>query len=247
MTTLGKPSAASGSQTAAELVDANHILFNERVVDAFGHVSARHPIDPHRFLLARSMAPAMVEISDIMMFDLDGTAVGDDSRPAYLERFIHSAIYRARPDVNAVVHSHSAAVIPFGVVKERRLRPVCHMGGFLGSGPPIFEIRDTVGSQSDLLIRNSELGGALAEKLADEAVVLMRGHGSTAVGSSIRQAVFRAIYTEKNAAMLAEALKLGEVELLTPDESAAAAQTNDVQIDRPWQLWKMAAEAARAI
>ncbi|WP_321911941.1 class II aldolase/adducin family protein [Burkholderia cepacia] len=247
MTTFNKPLGMSEAETVAELVDANHILFNERVVDAFGHVSARHPVDPHRFFLARSMAPALVEKSDIMLFDLDGVVVGDDSRPVYLERFIHSAIYRARPDVHAIVHSHSAAVIPFGVVKARPLRPVCHMGGFLGGGPPVFEIREEVGAASDLLIRNSALGGALARKLADDAVVLMRGHGSTAVGSSIRQAVFRAIYTEKSAAMLADALKLGDVELLTTDEADAAARTNDAQIDRPWQLWKMAADAARGI
>lgn len=235
----------SEAKMIAELVDANHILFNERIVDAFGHVSARHPDDAQRFLLSQSKAPALVEAEDIMTFDLDGRAINEDSRPAYLERFIHSAIYRERPDVMAIVHSHSASVIPFGVARNSRLRPVCHMGGFLGSGPPIFEIRTVAGTASDLLIRNAALGNALASKLAGESVVLMRGHGSTAVGSSIKQAVFRAIYTERSALVLKDSMSLGEVECLTEEEAKATSEVNDSQLSRPWQLWKMAANSAR--
>jgi ribulose-5-phosphate 4-epimerase/fuculose-1-phosphate aldolase len=228
----------------ADLVDANHILFNEQVVDAFGHVSARHPSLPERFLISRSMAPALVSASDIMMFDLSGEPVGEDTRPGYLERFIHSAIYAARPDVKAVVHTHSLSVIPFGVVKGRPLRPLCHMGGFLGSGAPVFEIRECAGCSTDMLIRNGALGEALAARLGNESVVLMRGHGVTVVGESIQQAVYRAVYTEKSAKLLLDSLPLGEITYLTPDEADAAEKSNQGQLARPWQLWKRAADAA---
>jgi HCOMODA/2-hydroxy-3-carboxy-muconic semialdehyde decarboxylase len=220
-----------------ELVDANHILFDQGVVDGFGHVSLRHPLHSDRFLLARSMAPALVSEGDILTFDLDGVAVERTGPAAYLERFIHSEIYRKRPDVMAVVHSHSPAVVPFGVVRGTKLRPVCHMCGFLGAETPVFEIRDFAGPGSDLLIRDARLGAALAQSLSSGAAVLMRGHGSTVVGGSLRQAVFRAVYTELGARLQAEALRLGEVTYLTEAEAEAAARSNDGQIDRAWSLW----------
>ena len=223
-----------------ELVDANHILFHQGVVDGFGHVSARDPRRSDRFLLARSMAPALVGAADIMRFDLDGNAARDD-RAAYLERFIHAEIYRARPDAMAVVHSHSPCVIPFGVAKGMPLRAICHMSGFLGAATPVFEIRSAAGPASDLLIRSRALGAALADSLGASAVVLMRGHGSTAVGASLRQAVFRAVYTEVNARLQAEALRLGPVTYLTDEEAALASAANDGQINRAWELWKILA------
>ncbi len=233
-----------GSGTVAsairEVVDANHILFDQGVVDGFGHVSRRHPVVADRFLLARSMAPALVTADDVLVFDLDGVAVETDHPAVYLERFIHSEIYRARPDVMAVVHSHSPAVVPFSVVNTR-LRPVCHMCGFLGAGTPVFEIRDVAGWASDLLIRDARLGAALAQSLGQGAAVLMRGHGSTVVGGSLRQAVFRAVYTEVGARLQAEAMRLGPVTYLTDEEAAATAATNDSQIDRSWSLWLQAA------
>ena len=175
-----------------ELVAANRILFHQGVVDGFGHVSVRHDKDPGRFLLARNMAPALVAPEDIMEFTLDGEAVDPRGRAVYLERFIHGEIYRARPDVKSVVHSHSPAVIPFGV-SSTALRPLYHMSAFLGDAVPIFEIRNAAGPATDMLIRNGPLGAALATALGNRAVALMRGHGSVAVGSSIRQAVFRAV------------------------------------------------------
>jgi ribulose-5-phosphate 4-epimerase/fuculose-1-phosphate aldolase len=227
--------------TIRELVDANHILFDQGVVDGFGHVSLRHPERPDRFLLSRSMAPALVGEGDILVFDLDGAAVEVNAPAPYLERFIHSEIYRMRPDVMAVVHSHSPAVVPFSVVSSMRLRPVCHMCGFLGSGTPVFEIRDFAGSGSDLLIRDARLGAALAQSLGHGAAVLMRGHGATVVGGTLRQAVFRAVYTEVGARLQAEALRLGPVTYLTEEEAEAAAKANDGQIDRAWSLWLKAA------
>ncbi len=230
----------------SDIVDANHILFRQGVVDGFGHVSMRHPDDPGYFLLARSMAPALVAPEDIVTFDLDGKAVDAGGRPVYLERFIHGEIYRARADAVAVVHSHSPAVVPFSVVPGAPLRPVCHMCGFLGASTPIFEIREVAGDGSDMLIRDPKLGAALAAKLGANAVVLMRGHGSTVIGTSLRQAVFRAIYTELNARIQGEAMRLGAPVYLTPAEAAAASATNDGQINRAWDLWRMRANGQLA-
>ena len=220
-----------------ELVTANHILYDQRVVDGFGHVSVRHPDNPGRFLIARSMAPALVSAQDILELDLDANPVKKNVAPSYLERFIHSEIYRARPDVQAVVHSHSAAVIPFGVVRGATLKPVSHMGGFIGEGVPVFEIRDTAGEASDMLVRTRELGAALARSLGQHSIVLMRGHGATVAALSLRQAVYRAIYAELNARLQADALRLGEPIYLTPDEAAGAARANDANMDRAWDLW----------
>lgn len=238
------PSANSAdSELVDDLVAANRILAGQGVLDGFGHVSARHDKDPGRFLLARSMAPALVTAADIMEFDLDSNAVDARGRTAYLERFIHSEIYKAQP-VRAIVHSHSPAVIPFGVVGVA-LRPIFHLGGFLGVGVPVFEIRDAGGPATDMLIRDPTLGAALAKTLGSAPVALMRGHGNVVVGRSIKEAVFRAIYTEVNARLESEALRLGEgqVVFLNEEEARAAAETNSAQVGRPWELWKAKALA----
>ncbi len=227
-----------------DLVVANHILVNEGVLDGFGHISVRHDRDPGRFLIARSMAPALVTADDIMACDLDGKVHDERGRNAYVERFIHSEIYRARPDVVSIVHTHSPAVIPFGVTGAR-LRPICHMSGFLGAQVPVFEIRHAAGVSTDLLIRNQALGKALAEQLGDSNVALMRGHGNVVVGVSIQQAVFRAIYTESNARLQSEAMRLGEINFLTPEEAQATSDMNDQHLGRPWEMWKRRAQAAQ--
>ena len=220
-----------------DLVCANHILYNEGVVDGFGHVSARHPERPERFLLSRSIAPAIVTHDDIMEFDFDGNPVDAQGRRPYLERFIHSEIYRTRPQVQAVVHSHSPSVIPFGVTGVG-LRPVYHLSGFLAGEAPIFEIRDAAGPPTDMLIRTPALGAALARSLGGAAYALMRGHGSVAVGGSVKQVVYRAIYAEVNARLQSAAAQLGAITFLNDAEAANAAATNDQMIDRPWELWK---------
>jgi HCOMODA/2-hydroxy-3-carboxy-muconic semialdehyde decarboxylase len=234
-----------------DLVDANRILFHQRIVDAFGHVSARHPERADRFLMARNVAPGQVVASDILEYDIaSGEAVAADPPRLYLERTIHSEIYKARPDVMAVVHNHSPAVLPFAIARGARFRPVCHMCGFLGdaanAGPPLFEIRDSAGTGSDLLIRSRELGAALAASLGAANFVLMRGHGCTVVAESVRVAVYRAVYAEVNAKLLLHTLPLGEPEYLTPAEAEAARITCEGQIDRPWNLWKQQAEASAA-
>ena len=222
-----------------DLVAANHILYRQGVVDGFGHVSARHDKMPGHFLLARSMAPGLVAAADLMEFDTDGEPLHAEGRTPYLERFIHSEIYKIRPDVRAVVHSHSPAVIPFGAVKTP-LRPIYHMGGFLAPRVPVFEIRDAGGPATDMLVRDAALGAALAKTLADCAVALLRGHGNVVVGGSIREVVFRAVYTEINARLAAEALRLGngEAVFLNDAEARAITETNRGQIGRAWDLWK---------
>ncbi len=227
-----------------DLVSANHILYQEGVVDGFGHVSVRHEKDPTRFLLARSLAPASVRARDIMEFGMDGEPFDARGRKPYLERYIHSEIYRARTDVVAIVHSHSPALIPFGVTGTS-LRPVYHMSGFLGATTPIFEIREAGGPATDMLVRDRKLGAALAKSLGPASFALMRGHGSVAVGGALKQVVYRAIYAEINARLQAEAMRLGNVTYLNDAEAAGASRTNDQVIDRPWELWKSKATRRR--
>lgn len=238
--------AATASAFMADLVAANHILFSQGVVDGFGHVSARSPTNPHHFFMARSVAPSEVTPADIMEFDQDGQAVGGDTRAAYAERFIHSAMYAARPDVMAVVHGHSPSVIPFSITAVP-LRPDYHMSGFLGMGAPVFDIRAATPAQpeTDLLVRNPALGAALAKSLGTQAVVLMRGHGFTAVGPSVQVAVFRSIYTDLNARIESEALRLGPPQFLTAQEAENTQQTMEKLSVRSWEMWKKQADAAR--
>lgn len=228
-----------------DLVTANHILFNEGVVDGFGHISVRHDKNPQRFLLSRSLAPATVRVEDILEYNVaDGQPVDAQGRKSYLERFIHSEIYRNRPDVQSVIHSHSLAVIPFGITKAK-LRPLCHMSGFLGFATPVYEIRDESGPDTNMLVQNNKQGAALATVLGKAGFALMRGHGSVAVGKSIKQAVYRGIYAEVNARLQAEAMKLGEITFLTEGEALNSSQTNDDNVERPWLLWKKRAQQGR--
>lgn len=229
-----------------DVATANRILFNQGILDAFGHVSARHPADPQKFLLSRNLAPQLVTRDDILTIDLEGRVIDELGRQSYLERFIHAEIYRRRPDVMAIVHSHTASVLPFTISKNAKLCAVCHMAGFICSETPVFEIRDFAGEASDMLIRNSELGARLADCLGAKAVVLMRGHGMTVVGKDVRQAVFRAVYTESNARIQMNAMALGPVVPMTSQEGEAADAANSSQVDRAWSLWAMQAERASA-
>jgi ribulose-5-phosphate 4-epimerase/fuculose-1-phosphate aldolase len=218
-----------------DLVAANHILANEEVVDGYGHVSVRHPNNPNRYLLARSMAPELVTADDILELDLDSTVIDARKRTTYIERFIHGAIYKARPDVMAIVHMHAPAVIPFGVTGVQ-LRPIFHMSAFIGLGVPLFEIRDAAG-MTDMLISNNMLGNALAKTLADKPAALMRGHGAVVVATTLPVAVGRAVYLKVNAEMQTQATILGggKINFLTPEESKLTVVDNYV---RAWDLWK---------
>lgn len=227
----------------AELVLANHILADQHIVDGFGHVSVRSARNPNHYFISRSQAPALVTAADIMEYDLDDHPIDARGRSSYLERFIHSEIYKARPDVQAVVHSHSLAVIPFSV-SHVPLRPVSHMAGFLIRAVPVFEIRNAEGPGSDMLIRNASLGAAVATELGSGTAVLLRGHGDVVVGQSVKTAVLHAIYTDIDARLESDALRLGgEITFLNEVEAAKVAKTNDENVERPWAIWKSEALA----
>ena len=229
------PSIRPDPSLVDRLVYANRILYDHGVVDGLGHASVRHNSEPGIYLLSCNRAPGLVRRRDIVCYDLGGNAVSETAERPYLERFIHGEIYRARPDVMAIVHSHSPSVIPFAVTHSR-LRPVFHMSGFLGSGSAHFEIRDA-GGNTDMLIRSPHLGRALADSLGACNCVLMRGHGSTVVGTSLEQAVFRAIYAEVNAKLQLQAQSLGEIMFLNEEEAQLSSDMNDGQIPRSWNLW----------
>jgi HCOMODA/2-hydroxy-3-carboxy-muconic semialdehyde decarboxylase len=224
-----------------DVVIANRILAHEGVVDAYGHVSVRHPLDPTRYLLSRSRAPELVERGDIVEFDLEGKSVGGDTRAPYLERFIHGAIYEARPDVQAVVHAHAEAVLPF-TISATPLRPVVHMASFIGARIPVWDIRDNFGD-TNLLVVNMAQGRDLARGLGAERVALMRGHGFVAAGRSLPEAIRIGVYMPVNARVLLDALRLGEVTALSRGEIEAHAsmKPEDPAMWRAWEYWAVRA------
>jgi ribulose-5-phosphate 4-epimerase/fuculose-1-phosphate aldolase len=220
-----------------DLVAASRILAMHEVLDAYGHVSARSDRKPDRFIMSRSRAPALVTAADLMELDADSEPLAGDKRKGFIERYIHGEIYRTRREVMAVVHSHSPSVIPFGVTRTK-LRPIYHMGSFLWSGTPVFDIRK-VREENDLLIRDRPLGQALAATLGKCNCVLMRGHGMTVIGDSVPEAVFRAIYTEMNARLQLQATQLeGPIEFLSDEEGRRSTAANRGTLERPWELWK---------
>ena len=226
-------------QLIEDLVAANRILADYGVLDGYGHVSARHDRDPNRYLVSRSLAPELVTADDIMEYDLDSNPVDAQDRALYVERFIHGEIYKVRPDVQAVVHNHSPAVIPFGVTTVP-LRPLYHMAAFLWEGVPVFEIRDLAG-MTDMLVRSPALGHALAQTLSNKAVALMRGHGAVVVGASVPEVVGRSIYLQMNAHLQAQAMALGgPVTYLDPEEGRRVAVGG---YQRAWELWRRKAIA----
>jgi ribulose-5-phosphate 4-epimerase/fuculose-1-phosphate aldolase len=230
----------SGSELADavdDVVAANRVLARLGIVDGFGHVSSRLPGDQQHLLISRSLAPALVRHDDVMTLDLDGHAVDGDERRPYLERHIHGEIYRVRPDVHAVVHSHAPSVLPW-TISPTPLRAAFHLAAFLGTGAPVFDIADHFGA-TDMLVRTRPHGAALAEVLGDASVVLMRGHGFVGVGSSIPEAVVRAVYTTTNAAVLQQAATLGGTPRpLAPEEATLAEGTNRDVVPRAWELWR---------
>jgi ribulose-5-phosphate 4-epimerase/fuculose-1-phosphate aldolase len=231
-----------------DLVAAYRTLANLNVLDAFGHVSVRDPRNPNRYLMSRSIAPEAVTAADILVLDLDSQIVDskDEGTLLYRERFIHGEIYKVRPDVNALVHSHSPTVVPFTVTRAK-LRPILHNAGFLGYGAPLFEIRKCAGNATDLLVETPALGKALARSLGkNAAVVLMRGHGDSVVGPTLRDAVFRAYYTEVNARLQLQAITIGgPINFLTKEEAITSSEAMLRAAARPWALWRAKALAAR--
>jgi len=239
-TAASAQSPASGGPLGAgvieDLVAANRILADQGVLDAYGHVSVRHPGNPDRYVISRAMSPANVSADDIMEFDLDSSPVDQRGRGMFLERFIHGEIYKARPDVNAVIHGHSPGVIPFGVTNVP-MRPVFHTAAFLAVGVPVFEIRDA-GGMTNMLVRNGALAKALATTLGDKPVALMRGHGNVVVGPNVKRATIRAVYTEVNARLQTIALGLGGPINYVSAEEGALRDKNPGDEGRAWDGWK---------
>jgi ribulose-5-phosphate 4-epimerase/fuculose-1-phosphate aldolase len=246
-----KPRPAAGRSGASrdlkavigDLVIANRILYAQDVVDGYGHVSARHPHHPERFLMSRARAPGLVTAADILEFGLDGELAKPDARPVYQERFIHSEVYKARPDVHAVVHSHSPTVVPFSVT-QAPLKPI--RAAFLYPEVPVFDTRAAAG-WTNLLISNPALGKALAQTLGQNSVALLRGHGNVVVGRSVRVVVYRAVYTEANAKLVLQAKMLGgPITYLAPEEAALMEKSQSQDrpghgSDRTWEMWKQEA------
>ena len=230
----------AGSVDAAVLEDlaaASRILVDQGVFDAAGHVSMRHPHDPGRFLMSRSLAPALVTADDIMAFTLDCEPCDARGRTPFIERHLHGGVYRARPDVMAVAHAHSPSVVPFGLTATPMLATY-HNAAFLAAGVPVFDIRAAFGS-TDIVISSADRGTALGAALGDKAVLLLRAHGFVAVGPNLQVAVFRAIFTEVSARVQLQAAVLGgPIAALDAEEGRKADLINLATVGRSWELWK---------
>jgi HCOMODA/2-hydroxy-3-carboxy-muconic semialdehyde decarboxylase len=232
-----KSKLAASAALVEDLVAGSRILAMQGVLDAYGHISARSDKRPDHFIMSRSRAPALVTAADLMELDADSEPSPRDRRKGFIERYIHGEIYRTRPDVMAIVHSHAPSVIPFGITRTK-LRPVYHMGSFLWSGAPVWDIRK-VREDNDVLVRDRPLGRALAESLGKCTCVLMRGHGMTVVADTVPAVVFRAIYTEMNARLQLQAEQLeGPIEFLSDEEGRRSTASNAGTLERPWELWK---------
>lgn len=225
-----------------DLLAANRILSHEGVIDAFGHVSCRHPTRPSHFVMSCARAPALVTAEDLMEFDAAGVPVDARGRHPYVERYIHAAIYEARADVRSVVHDHSSEVIPFGV-SSVPLRPVSHIGGLIGERVPVWDVAERFAADSNLLVVNLDMGRDLAARLGGGSTVLMRGHGAAVAGASIRVAVIAAVMLNLQARLQRDAIALGgEVRYLSPGEVAATTKTFSAEtpgdaIGRTWEYW----------
>jgi ribulose-5-phosphate 4-epimerase/fuculose-1-phosphate aldolase len=224
---------------------ANRMLANEGVLDAFGHVSLRHPTNPGRYLLSRSRSPGLIEAADILEFALDSEPVAPPTVQLYAERVIHGCIYQARPDVMAVCHHHAPAVMPFCIAGVP-LIPVIHVAAIMGETVPFWDQRDDFGD-TNLLVVKQEEGRSLARALGPHSAVLMRRHGATVVGANVRELVFRSIAMCQNAEYQMRALALGSFGPLTPGETklAAAINLSPGPLSRAWEYWTARAESAR--
>jgi ribulose-5-phosphate 4-epimerase/fuculose-1-phosphate aldolase len=222
-------------QVIDELFAANRILVGEGVIDGFGHASVRNPQQPDHYFMTRDNATGPATGGGIVELDADSQPVTPGGPRPSIERFIHGEIYRARLDVTAIVHTHAPALIPFGVSRTP-LRPLYHMCGFLDDGAPVFDIQQEHG-MTNMLITNRKLGEALAATLGQRALVLMRGHGATVVGTSLKEAVFRSVYTTVNAQLLPIAMQLGSPKFLAPEEAKLADGLHHAVLNRPWEYW----------
>jgi HCOMODA/2-hydroxy-3-carboxy-muconic semialdehyde decarboxylase len=242
----GKPAQGPASIIIDDVVVANRILANENILDGLGHISARSPQRPDHFFLARDLAPGLVTSADLVEYDLDGNPVNANAPQGYRERYIHAAVFKARPDVNSVVHSHMPSVLPF-TDSTVALRPMYHMAAFLVPGVPMFEIRKVQG-QVGMLIDNNKVATALAQALGNKTVALIRGHGAVIVGTTVPDAVSNAIFLDVNARVQAQAIALGggnlsyltqaDVGAPTPNQQPATQPGAPGYYPRSWGIWK---------
>ena len=224
-------------RSIGDLVIANRILAKEDVVDAYGHVSIRHPQKPDRYLLSRSLSPEFVTRDDIIEFTLDGNPI-NDTRPAYLERFIHGAIYEARPDVNAVIHSHAEDILPFSI-SRMQMCCVAHVASDMGAQVPVWDIADKFGDETNLLVINMAQGRDMAQKLCKNSVVLMRGHGFSAAADGLLKLVRLSVYLPRNARILLAAMRMGEFKALSEGEIRTRNnfRAGSPEMQRGWEYW----------
>jgi ribulose-5-phosphate 4-epimerase/fuculose-1-phosphate aldolase len=228
----------------SDLVIANRILAKEDVVDAYGHISVRHPDNPKHFFISRSLAPELIEKRDIVELGLDGQPVTDEKRSLYLERFIHAAIYEARPDVNSVVHAHAEDILPFGLVKTVPLKPVIHSGSFIGMNVPVWDIAEKFGD-TNVLVTNMEQGRDLAKTLGGNGVALMRGHGFASAARSMIEVVRMSVYLPRNARAQMRAKMLGgEIKYLSQGEIDARNAGYSPYSTETWRAWEYWANKA---
>ena len=227
-----------------DLVIANRILAKEDVVDAYGHISVRHPDKPNHFFISRSLAPELIEKEDIVELGLDGQPVKDEKRSLYLERFIHAAIFETRPDVTAVVHAHAEDILPFGIAKATPLRPVIHSGSFIGMNVPVWDIADRFGD-TNVLVTNMEQGRDLAKCLGSNGVALMRGHGFASAARSLIEVVRMSVYLPRNARAQMRAKMLGgEIKGLSQGEIDARNSGYSPYSNETWRAWEYWANKA---
>ena len=221
-----------------DLVIANRILAKEDVVDAYGHISVRNPDNPKHFFLSRSVSPELVEPGDIVELGLDGQPVRDETRALYLERFIHAAIFEARPDIHSVVHAHAEDTLPFGIAQATPLKPVIHSGSFIGANVPVWDIADKFGD-TNLLVTNIAQGRDLAKCLGNNNVALMRGHGFASAGRSLIEVVRMSVYLPRNARALLKAKQLGgEIKYLRQGEIDARNAGYSPYSTETWRAWE---------
>ena len=227
-------------RTIRDVVIANRILALNKVVDAWGHVSIRHPEQPNRYFLARAVSPAIVEKQDIIEFNLDGTPVDpEERRTLSVERFIHSGVYEKRPDVKATLHSHAEDLLPFSISKTTRLRPVTHNVGDMGHNIPVWDIADKFGDETTLLVTDIDKGRDLAHCLDYNRLALMRGHGFVCVGRSIYDLVRLSVYLPRNARVQLAAMHMGEYKALSSGEIEARLKLDPESgaMKRGWEFW----------
>ena len=221
-----------------QLVVANRILAHEEVVDAFGHVSLRHPENPHHYIMSRSRAPELVDLEDLMEFELDGKIIDEQGRTPYGERFIHGAVMEARPEINAVVHNHAQEVLPFSLT-DTPLKPMIHTASLIGKHIPLWDIRDQFGENTDMLVRNMEQGRDLSAALENNTCLIMRGHGAVIVGKTLKEAVVTSIYLKINAKIQTSAMAMGNPIPLSPGEikNTKKVQLSPLGLDRMWEAF----------